>query len=73
MTTMRSKTCRPLMLALATAGVLAGMGGSARLAYAQEVKCYLMVCTGSVCGATQIPCPPPPGEETPKLPPTGNP
>lgn len=69
---MRSNALRPLMVALAAAGGLAGMSASARIAYAQEVKCYLMVCTGSVCGATQIPCPPQPGEETPKLPPTGS-
>jgi hypothetical protein len=33
------------------------IGVTAKLALAQETKCYLMVCTGSVCVANQIPCP----------------
>jgi len=41
---------------LALLGVFA-IGVTAKLALAQETKCYLMVCTGSVCVANQIPCP----------------
>jgi hypothetical protein len=33
------------------------IGVTAKLALAQETKCYLMVCTGSVCVANQIECP----------------
>lgn len=65
---MRSKVSRWAFLTLAVAGLALGTGNSVRDAYAQEVKCYLMVCTGSVCVANQVPCPAPPQEETPKNP-----
>lgn len=44
----------------ALAAVLLGAaltGSSPHAALAQETKCYLMVCTGTVCVARQIECP----------------
>jgi hypothetical protein len=46
---------RVLALGLA----LLAVGVTAKIALAQETKCYLMVCTGSVCVANQIECPKP--------------
>jgi hypothetical protein len=42
-------------LAFASAALATGHGPNA--AVAQEVRCYYMVCTGTTCIATQIPCP----------------
>ena len=56
---LKSSARRP---ALALFGIFA-IGVTAKLALAQETKCYLMVCTGSVCVATQIECPKPSPEK----------
>lgn len=52
---------------LAACAILSSAYGI-REAVAQETKCYFMVCTGSVCVAQQVECPPDPEEETPKEP-----
>jgi len=46
------------------------LGSSVVDSLAQETKCYLMVCTGSVCVARQITCPTPLPTETPTVPET---
>jgi hypothetical protein len=57
-----SSTRRP-GLAFALLGGVFAIGLTAKLALAQETKCYLMVCTGSVCVAHQIECPKPSPEK----------
>lgn len=46
-----------LMVSLAFAATLLTAGSTPKLATAQEIRCYAMVCTGTGCIATQVPCP----------------
>ena len=55
---------RTSVLAFALLGAFV-TGVTAKLALAQEVKCYLMVCTGTTCVATQIKCPEDPKKPAP--------
>lgn len=48
---------RGSVLAVALLAGAFALGYTPSLAFAQEMKCYLMVCTGSVCIANQIDCP----------------
>lgn len=50
-----ARWCRSVSICIIFAG--AAFVVLSRPADAQETKCYLMVCTGSTCIATQIPCP----------------
>jgi len=52
-----SRFTRYLAIGSAFAGAAFAMGYDAKVAVAQEVRCYLMMCTGTACVATQIPCP----------------
>jgi hypothetical protein len=50
---------------ICTAAVLVGaavtLSSSAREAFAQETKCYYVVCTGNVCVYEEVECPKPTG------------
>ena len=59
---LRSSARRPAR-AFALFGGAVAIGLTATLAFAQETKCYLMMCTGSLCVATQIECPKPAPEK----------
>jgi hypothetical protein len=48
---------RFLMVMLAFGVTILTAGSRPRPAVAQEIRCYAMVCTGSGCIATQVPCP----------------
>lgn len=50
---------RAFALGFALIGLATAISLTAKIALAQETKCYLMVCTGSVCVANQIECPKP--------------
>lgn len=46
-----------LLGALLTSGVLGAIYSPQPAMAAEDPTCYLMVCEGKVCVATQIPCP----------------
>jgi hypothetical protein len=48
---------RFLVLGSTFVATVLAAGSMARPAAAQEIRCYAMVCTGSGCIATQVPCP----------------
>lgn len=50
-----ARWCRSVSICVIVAG--AAFLALSRPAGAQETKCYLMLCTGSTCVATQIQCP----------------